>query len=281
LPEAHHEWLCLEIKVRPEEVDKYVSLLWELGTTGLEEIPQPDGVAIKAFFPSSFPAEELKQIFSAVDCRVDRVVSNPDDWVENYKKNFHGFPVGRTFYIHPSWEAGSADYPVNLVIDPGHAFGTGTHESTQLCLLALEQLAAGASSIADVGTGSGILALAARRLNPDAAVLAVDNDWQAIEMARENLLKNRAGRVCLAAATAAAVNARFDLVLANLSFGIFQIAAAEIAPLVTHNLIISGFTTDQAPVLADLFATHGLQPAQRWEANGWVCLRLTPVNRLS
>jgi len=279
LPESNHEWLCLEVKVRPDEVEKYVSLLWELGTTGLEEIQAPDGVAIKAFFPPSFSEEELKRYFSNA-CLV-RVTSNPDDWVENYKKNFHRFPVGRTFYIHPSWEAGSADYPVNLVIDPGHAFGTGTHESTQLCLLALEQLAADAGSIADVGTGSGILALAARRLNPDAAILAVDNDWQAIEMARENLLKNRAGRVRLAAATAAAVNTRFDLVLANLAFGIFQIAAAEIAPLATHSLIISGFTTDQAPVLVDLFATHGLQPAQRWEANGWVCLRLTPVNRLS
>ena len=279
MPESLHDWLCLEITVRPDEVDKYVSLLWELGTTGLEETAGPNGVAIKAFFPSSFPEEELKKQFPVAS--IHTVVSNPDDWVENYKKNFHGFPVGRTFYIHPSWEAGSADHPVNLVIDPGHAFGTGTHESTQLCLLALEQLAGDAGSIADIGTGSGILALAARRLNPHARIVAIDNDWQAVEMARENLLRNHLGHVELAAATAAALRVRFDLVLANLAFGIFQLAAGEIARLASRNLIISGFTGDQASVLADLFATHGLQPVESWEANGWVSLRLTPMNRLS
>ncbi len=279
MPESLHDWLCLEITVRPDEVDKYVSLLWELGTSGLEETAEPDGVTIKAFFPSSFPEEELKRQFPIAS--IHTVVSDPDDWVENYKKNFHGFPVGRTFYIHPSWETGSATHPVNLVIDPGHAFGTGTHESTQLCLLALEQLAADAASIADIGTGSGILALAARRLNPDARIVAVDNDWQAIEMARENLHKNGVGSVRLAAATAGALKTRFDLVLANLAFGIFQLAAGEIAFLTDRNLVISGFTADQAPILADIFAIHGLHPAERWEANGWVSLRLTPANRLS
>lgn len=277
LPESH-EWLCLELTVRPHEVESYVSLLWELGTTGLEEIQGPDGVTIKAFFPSSFSEEELKKRFPG---RLERFVSNPDDWVENYKKNFHGFPVGQTFYVHPSWEAGSADYPVNLVIDPGHAFGTGTHESTQLCLLALEQLASEARSIADIGTGSGILALAARRLNPTAWIVAVDNDWQAIEMAGENFLKNEAGRISLAAATAEALKLRFDLVLANLAFGIFQLAAGEVARLAGRNLVISGFTTDQERVVADIFDAHHLKTAGRWELNGWVCLRLIPVDRLS
>lgn len=208
-------------------------------------------------------------------------MSNPDDWVENYKKNFHGFPVGRIFYIHPSWEIGSTERPINLVIDPGHAFGTGTHESTQLCLLALEELARDALSIVDIGTGSGILALAARHLNQDAPILAIDNDWQAIEMARENLFNNRAHSVWLAAATAAALRARFDLVLANLAFGIFQSAAGEIARLAARHLVISGFTIDQEPILVDVFKSNGLQPVDRWEANGWVCLRLTPADRLS
>jgi len=279
LPESHHHWLCLEITVRLSELDKYVALLWELGTTGIEELPDQDGVTIKAFFPSSFPEAELRR--RAPTSRIHKVLSNPDDWVENYKKNFHGFPVGRTFYIHPSWETGSADFPINLVIDPGHAFGTGTHESTQLCLLALEQLAGDAVSIADVGTGSGILALAARLLNRGGRIVAIDNDWQAIEMARENLGKNNVGGVWLAAGTAAALKTRFDLVVANLAFGIFQLAAGEIAPLAKRNLVISGFTNEQAPVLADLFTAHGFQTADRWESNGWVCLRLTPADRLS
>jgi ribosomal protein L11 methyltransferase len=278
LPQSH-DFLCLEIRVPPDLIDAYVSQLWELGTIGLEEIRQPDGVIIRAFFPSSFPKGELQRHFPTG--RSHAVFSNPDDWVENYKKNFHGFPVGRTFYIHPSWETGSDDYPVNLVIDPGHAFGTGTHESTQLCLLALEQLAAGAASIADVGTGSGILALAARRLNPTARIVAVDNDWQAVEMARENFDRNAAARVRHLAATAAALKPPFDLVLANLALGIFQEAAGGIALLAGRNLVISGFTTDQAPLLSGLFAAHGLEPVDRWEAGGWVALRLVPADRLS
>ncbi|MFB3906356.1 MAG: 50S ribosomal protein L11 methyltransferase [Acidobacteriota bacterium] len=272
-------WLCLEIRVSSSELDSLVSLLWELGTTGLEEIPGPDGITVRAFFPSSFSEEELTRRFS--NAGIHRVVSNPDDWVENYKKNFHGFAVGRSFYVHPSWESGSADHPVNLVIDPGHAFGTGTHESTQLCLLALEDLADKAVSIADIGTGSGILALAARRLNPNAQIVAIDNDWQAIEMARENLAQNGVHDVCLAAATPGALGARFDLVLANLTPGIFQLAAREISPLARRDLVISGFTCDQEALSAEAFLAHGLEPVGRWEANGWACLRLTPVDRLS
>jgi len=282
----NHDWICLEIEAPPEKVDEYVSLLWELGTTGLEEVPGPSGVTLKAFFPGSCNEEELRTGFEAAggpgaDLRIHRIVSDPQDWVENYKKNFHGFAVGRSFYIHPSWEDGSPDHPVNLVIDPGHAFGTGTHESTQLCMLALEELVPTASSVADVGTGSGILALAVRRLNDRVAVVAIDNDWQAIEMARENLLRNQASRVWLAAGTASALKARFDLVVANLAFGIFQQAATEVARLSRKDLVISGFTSDQASQLAELFAAEGFRQTRRWDLNGWVCLRLTSANRLS
>jgi len=277
-----HEWICLEISVQPNEVDDYVTLLWDLGTTGLEEVVGNPGVTIRAFFPGVRSDQDLRREYQnaggKAPARLYHVLSDPRDWVENYKKNFHGFSVGRSFYIHPSWEDGSPNYPVNLVIDPGHAFGTGTHESTQLCLMAIEELVRDVSSVADVGTGSGILALAARRLNSRALIVAIDNDWQAIEMAQENLARNQAEGIWLATATPGALNYRFGLVIANLAFGIFQQTAADLARLAMTDLVISGFTSEQAGLLADLFLAFGFRENGRWDLNGWTCLRLARIN---
>ena len=279
-----HEWLCLELRINPADADSYVALLWELGTIGLEECrEQPGELLIKAFFPGTLGEQQLREEFQIAAATQSlaavpllyRSTSNPDDWVENYKKNFHAFPVGETFYIHPTWEPASPVHAVNLVIDPGHAFGTGTHESTQLCLLALEQLAGEAASLADIGTGSGILAMAALKLHPSLEVVALDVDFQATEMAKENMLRNHCSEIRLAAGPPTALRGPFDLVVANLAYGIFQQVAADITALTGSRLILSGFTVDQESLVTDLFLkTAPFHVERRREANGWACLQL-------
>lgn len=289
-----NEFICLEVTIAPAETDACVEILWGLGTIGLEEISQGDKIRIKAFFAGHESQAGLREGFvkasrsagMSADPAVFRSLSDPGDWIENYKRNFHGFSVGQRFYVHPSWEEGSATRPINLVIDPGHAFGTGTHESTQLCLTMMEETIPEATSFLDVGTGSGILAIAARRLSPRLRIAAFDVDFQAIEMARENITKNLSDRLLLFAGTPEAVKQRFDLVVANLAFGIFQRTAPAVANLAERQLIVSGFTTDQAEIIRDLFLTLPEHPgalalAQTREDNGWVCMKFSRRNQLS
>jgi ribosomal protein L11 methyltransferase len=275
------EWVCIEVTAPLSEFDRYVELFWGLGTIGLEEA-QGEPLILKAFFPANGEQEELRRRFLEEasllglkpDPRLYYSLTNPEDWVENYKKNFHGFSVGNLFHIHPSWEESSPAHAVNLMIDPGHAFGTGTHESTQLCLLALESAVPFARSMLDVGTGSGILSLAARKMKPDLSIAALDCDFQAVEMAKENIERNQAYPLLLFAGVPASVRRPFDLVVANLTLGILQQTAPEITRLVGQHLVVSGFTVDQAHLVAELFS-GSLTEHQRWEANGWVCLSFT------
>jgi len=280
-----HRWLCLVVTVSRSDSDRAIQLLWDLGTVGIQEedLPSSAGsLTLKAFFPADRTQQTLLEDFrrvsrdcftAAVSASVSETVSNPDDWIEDYKKNFHGFSIGRSFYIHPSWEAPSRDHRINLVIDPGHAFGTGTHESTQLCLLALENLDIPPRTVLDVGTGSGILAMAAHRLVPGLRVTAVDNDPQAIEMCQENFRRNALEDINLVVASPDAIRGRFDLILANLTEPIFRQVSGELARLGSQ-LVVSGFTEEQAHLVIEYFNAHGLQPTGRWESGGWCCLRL-------
>jgi ribosomal protein L11 methyltransferase len=271
-------WVCIEVIPPLSDFDRYVQLFWELGTTGLEET-QGEPLILKAYFPGEGDQEDVRSRFREEtllmglnpDAKIYYSFSNPEDWVENYKKNFHGFSVGKTFYVHPSWENTSPHHPVNLMIDPGHAFGTGTHESTQLCLLALESVLPCAESLLDIGTGSGILALAARKMSRDLPIAAFDSDFQAVEMALENAQRNQARPLMLFAGVPASVKRRFDLVIANLTLGIFEQTSSEIIRLVGRYLVVSGFTVDQVHLVAEIFG-ESLQKHQSWEANGWACL---------
>ncbi len=284
-----HRWLCLLVTVPRSDADRATALLWELGTVGAEEpgfADLPDPVTLKAFFPADRSPDALlgearrlcdASLVQISSLSVSQVASNPADWVEDYKKNFHGFTVGKTFYIHPSWESSSREHAINLVIDPGHAFGTGTHESTQLCLLALENLKIRPRNLLDVGTGSGILAIAARKLMGGVRITAIDNDPLAIEMSQENFHRNGEDDISLAVATPDSIRGDFDLIVANLTEPIFRQLCGDLARLGSH-LVVSGFTEDQAHLVLEYFGAHRLQSTRRWDNGGWTCLELQGVS---
>ena len=141
-----------------------------------------------------------------------------EDWVENYKKHFKPIRIGR-FLIKPSWEAVEAS-PGDLVIrlDPGLAFGTGSHPTTEGCLIFLQEFMTGGETVFDLGTGSGILSIAAAKLGTR-RVIAIDNDPQAITVARENAEKNGvADKIEFSVADFAAISTiGADLMVANLT----------------------------------------------------------------
>ena len=186
-----------------------------------------------------------------------------EEWRDAWKKYFHVTRIGRRTVIVPSWERHDAA-PGEIVVelDPGMAFGTGTHASTRLVLEELERLAdAGAAPdrILDVGAGSGILAIAAAKTWPAARVVAVDNDPIAVRTCAENCAANGVGeRVESAPTPVEDVPGTFPLVLANIQAHVLRALKAGLVARCAPGgtLILSGLLTPQAePVAAEFGLT--------------------------
>ena len=199
-----------------------------------------------------------------------------EDWANAWKAYYHVLHLGRRTVIKPSWR----DYTpqpgeVVLELDPGMAFGTGLHPTTRLCLEALEQQVRPGMRVLDVGTGSGILALAAARLGA-ASVLALDISSVAVEAAQGNVRANgleeqitvRLGSVEEVAGE------RYDLVVANIIARVIaDLAPALVAALAPGGtLIASGIIEERLPLAADALRAAGLSEIEERRDGDWVML---------
>jgi ribosomal protein L11 methyltransferase len=211
------EWIEVKITLKEAGVEAVAGLLQLWGAGGVaiedpaearscieqglwdahgfsEDYLQSDDVIVKAFFPGdqALTPEQLTELKRAAGtaCRVETAVVDDEDWAENWKAFYHVTPVGRRLVVVPSWELyhPRGDELV-VTIDPGMAFGTGTHITTRSCLELLERAIRGGENVLDVGTGSGILAIAAAKLGAS-RVLALDNDPVAVRVARDNIRLN-------------------------------------------------------------------------------------------
>ena len=196
----------------------------------------------------------------------------PPGWETRYREYFRGFPWGDRLYIHPPWEEGCAG-KVNVVINPGRGFGTGTHNTTRICLGFLEEMVGKTrfSRLLDVGTGSGILAIAGVKLGIPRAV-AIDIDLEALENARENLILNGvADRVDLVATGPQGVKGSFPLVVANLHYYAFLSLSKELARLTAPGgyLVISGFLIHDTETMAHEMALVGFKKLEERHLTGW------------
>lgn len=189
------------------------------------------------------------------------------EWRDAWKRYFHVSRLTRRIVVVPSWErasftAGPDDVVIDL--DPGMAFGTGTHATTRLVLGELERLAdAGVAPdrILDVGAGSGILAIAAAGLWPEATVLAIDHDPIAVAACAENVATNRlTSRITSEATPAGAVPGAFPLVLANIQAHVLRELRADLVARLAPGgtLVLSGLLTPQAPAVAEEYVAAGL-----------------------
>jgi ribosomal protein L11 methyltransferase len=262
---------ALTAQVAEEEAEEKAALLVELGATGVEERgrsvapmpgvprPPPGRALLVAWFAERRAAERAALELSLAG-RVEAVQDR--DWGESWKEGLSAFAVGRTF-VRPSWIAASPPPgTVEVVLDPGMAFGTGTHPTTALCLDALgERVGARPGlSVLDVGTGSGLLAIAARRLGAG-RVVASDVDPEALRVARENAESN--GVVLeVTGADVHQIEGPFDLVVANiLANTLVELAAglaAQVAP--GGSLLLSGVLRGQEEEVGRPFLEAGLLP---------------------
>jgi ribosomal protein L11 methyltransferase len=199
------------------------------------------------------------------------------DWSEEWKRFFHVLRVGR-LVVRPSWEeVDIAPAELVLDLDPGAAFGTGQHETTRLCLAALDAQLRPGMHVIDLGTGSGILAIAAARLGA-ASVLALDTDPQAIEVARENVARNNVERAVRLRVGSVGDDSdpvvSADLIVANISSQtLLALLPAIAAALVPEGLaILSGFIEPAAAGIDAAARGSGLVSLTVGAENEWRCL---------
>ena len=219
-----------------------------------------------------------------------RSVDVPDeDWVEKSQAALKAVQIGNTI-VAPPWDvphtgklpalsgeaAGAAGLrrPLVIVIKPSTGFGTGHHATTSLCLTALQQIDLKGCRVVDVGTGSGLLAIAASRLGAS-HVLGIDEDPNAFRAAQENLTLNRGADVSLRLVDVRSIAIEpFDVVLANLSGALLRDAAARLKDLAGPGarMVLSGFTREDASEV--LAAYPELTVTTRTEQDEWVCVTL-------
>lgn len=195
------------------------------------------------------------------------------DWEREWMANFHPLQFGEKLWIVPSWHQAPDEQAVNILLDPGLAFGTGTHATTALCLNWLDQADLQGKYVIDYGCGSGILAIAAALLGAE-RVIGVDTDPQALEATRENARRN--GVEIEAYLPGNCPDDPCDLLLANILAGPLQNLAPRFANLSKPNteLVLSGILQTQAEEVADSYQQwFTMQPAVSRE--DWV--RLTGV----
>ena len=257
---------------------------WEIAHVDLIEqelLDKPRDVVIVHMYlaPDENPAEILplfqKRLkASGVDYKLDTAGVEQEDWQNAWKKYYHTMEIGKRLVIVPGWETCDSDR-IQITMDPGLAFGTGTHETTSLCLELLDELVQGGERVLDVGTGSGILAIAALKLGAREAD-GVDIDPMCVRTAGENARRN-------------GVNDRFRVLVGDLSDkaeGTYDIITANIvaaailslAPAVPAlmapgaKFICSGIIDTRKDEVLDGLRANGLNPVKIREKRGWVCI---------
>ena len=305
-PDPPAAWLELAVEADLEAVEAVSEILGRVATGGTSVEPAFDLVdeglgarvdprrpaVVRGYVPAGDPsaaeataaqvAEALGHL-QAFELRVigelqTRLVHEAD-WAEAWKAFFPVMRVGRRIVIRPTWRRHRARRgDVVIALDPGMAFGTGSHPTTRLCLAALEPLAEDGRldgvRVLDVGCGSGILAIAAVRLGA-ADALGVDTDPIAIEATLANARRNRLGRRIRARAGSIPTGEpAFDVVLANLIGGVLIPIAPELRDELRPGgwLVASGIFVDREAEVRAAFEAAGLEPVDRSVDGDWIAL---------
>ncbi|MBX3069595.1 MAG: 50S ribosomal protein L11 methyltransferase [Thermomicrobiales bacterium] len=297
--EAAEEWLELSVEADYEAVESVVELFSRHGYQGGVSIEEPftqdpDGDNLKVditrpFAVSTFVSaasfdaalkEEIEQALwflgSMRPVGSLRVTSHREtDWEEAWKKHFSPVRASDRFVIRPPWHEVEAT-PGDLVItlDPGMAFGTGTHPTTRLCLQLLESMPVAGKRVLDAGTGTGVLALGAVLLGAD-AVTAVDIDQVAVRQSGENVaLNGLEGRISIREddLSSPPEDGPFELVIANIiSRILIEIHPALLAAMADDaTLLLSGIIEDKEQGVIDCYAAAGLTRLDRLQMGDWI-----------
>src|SRR5579859_6981952 len=298
-------WLELTVRTHPEAVESVSELLsrYTPGGVAIEEaielldegqdyrVLTGEPVQVHAYLPLDGKEEEARQRVAEglwhlaslgehfVGDLQTRVV-NEEDWANAWKDYFHVTHIGKRLVIRPSWrDYASKDDEVVLELDPGMAFGTGLHPTTRMCLEQVEKRTKSGMRVLDVGTGSGILALAAAKLGAS-IVYCIDNSSVAVESAIANATVNGLSDCItvvlgvLDEAEATRMQGQFDLVLANIIARVIGSIALQLAQVMAPGalLIASGIIEERKHEAEQPLLAAGLMLVEQVMIDDWVTL---------
>ncbi|MFI3140932.1 MAG: 50S ribosomal protein L11 methyltransferase [Clostridia bacterium] len=231
--------------------------------------PEENPSEAVAFLSERYNAEGIKNEIILTQCK-------NEEWENNWKQYFHPMPVGEKLLIRPIWEQeyDAGDRKV-LNIEPGLAFGSGTHETTRLCLETLEKHISEETTVLDIGCGSGILAIASILLGAKKAV-GVDIDALAVKTAIENGEVNNLSSpefTVLHGNLVDKVDGKFDVVVANIVADIIILFCQDVAKFMNDKavFITSGIIDTREQDVIDAFDKYGFEIQKRHTESGWVC----------
>jgi len=278
-----------EIELLSEELEEFGALSIMLTDKNDNPVLEPEPgttplwpeVIIQALFSEVFQAQytrdHIQQTYPKLLCTLE--VLEDKDWERAWMDDFKPQRFGRRLWVCPTWSTPPEPNAVNLMLDPGLAFGTGTHPTTALCLTWLEQADLKNKVVIDYGCGSGILTLAALKLDA-AEVHAVDIDQQALQATQNNALANEIDEHKLSIGMPDALSSPVDLIIANILLAPLVSLKERFQQLLTSEgmLIVSGILEEQAPELIKRYASIFVVERQE-NLNGWSLLVFSKLNK--
>jgi ribosomal protein L11 methyltransferase len=269
-PSAAEPTHRVELPVVPEAAEAAAASLWAAGALGVWERPGQ----LVAWFHAPVDLAGLPGLATSVPAWS---VEPPRDWQAAWKATIQPVRAGGTVLV-PSWlidwytpEPGD----LTLVLDPGQAFGSGHHATTALCLEALERLDLDGASVADIGCGTGVLAIAAARRGAT-EVLAIDLDPDAVAVTRANAARNQAGVTALVGSIDA-IPGPVDVVVANLVTDVLVDLAGPLVAATRGTLVVSGIAAERGGRVVAALEAAGARVERREDRDGWVALVAHPA----
>lgn len=291
IEEEHQKWFSLAVTAEPEAADAIEHALNELDALGTEinhlRRKADDVITVIGYFnelpDDEFLRDELHYALRIYDLdenairSVERREVADQDWLHEWKKHWKATVIGR-FVIAPPWEDISDAGKIVIRIEPNMAFGTGTHETTQLCLTAIDENYRPGQSFLDVGTGTGILSIAAAKLNTDGSELvfyACDTDANSIKIAKENAMRNGAASMIeFQTGSISDETPMFDLVCANLTLDVILPMLDLLLGKTREILILSGILTEQEGMIVSALAGRDVKIFSIERLGEWIALTI-------
>ena len=279
------KWFALDVTLQPRAREAVEYALMEAGALGTEvTVEGGEFVSGAGYFDSPPRVERVRAALlealrvyglQSSDVREMRPREVEErDWLAEWKKGWRPTEVGR-FVVAPPWsEIPDDEGRIVIRVEPGMAFGTGTHETTRLCLAAVERHFREGSFL-DVGTGTGILAIAAAKLEPEARVEACDTDPLAVSVAEENARLNGVGsRIEFRVGTVDDTTASADVVCANLTADVILPLLPALLAATCGRLVLSGVLTTQADAVRARLRELGVNGCEVTSEGEWVAITI-------
>ena len=300
------KWIAAKVIFDSEDTvlarDLISDLFYEMGLSGVvmeekdidpdadwgeDALPPPGHDAVIGYIPLDYQVEEkctllenrlaLLEKKAAVSCRLAYEEIDQKDWAEAWKAYFWPEKISKRIVVKPTWrEYDARPGEIILEIDPGMAFGTGTHPSTTLCIHMIERYLKPGNSFLDVGTGSGILLIAAAKLGAD-KVWGTDNDETAVTVAGRNLMQNRIDEArckIIQCDLVEAVEERFDFVVANITAKTVQVLLGDVKRVLSDGGIFacSGILEENRTAVKGRMKDLGFQIVDERNKEAWVSI---------